>query len=144
MKRMGLVLVGMLCCTVAWADDAKKELEKFEGEWKVLSFEVKGQKGDVAEFKDFKLTIKGDKFTFQAREDKLEGTIKPDGSKSPRTLDVTGKDSAGATVTSAGIYEFDKDTMKICYVVNSQDRPKEFKTSPDSEAFLVVYQREKK
>jgi hypothetical protein len=128
MRRGIAVLAVLLVSLVVNAqEDAKKELQKFEGTWKVAAFEQKGQKADAEAFKEFKLTIKGDKFT----------------SKKPKALDVEGKNSSGETIKSAGIYELDKDSMKVCYRLNSTDRPKEFKTGPDSDDFLVIYQREK-
>jgi uncharacterized protein (TIGR03067 family) len=144
MRRGIAVLAVLLVSLVVNAqEDAKKELQKFEGTWKVAAFEQKGQKADTEAFKEFKLTIKGDKFTFESPGDKMEGTIKVDPSKKPKALDVEGKNSSGETIKSAGIYELDKDSMKVCYRLNSTDRPKEFKTGPDSDDFLVIYQREK-
>src|SRR5262249_18657664 len=113
------------------ADDAekqeavKKELKKFEGTWGVGSVERNGGPLPKDDLMDVRLPIKDDKFNIQRRDITTEGTFKVDPAKKPKVLDATSTED-GKKVNILGIYEFDGDTLKVCYTTEGGERPKEF------------------
>jgi uncharacterized protein (TIGR03067 family) len=137
----------------------RKELEKLEGTWKVLSREVKRTNTPAEEVKDLQLTIKGDRWTMTHSRGVDKAIIKIDPAQEPKTIDWTFtalgamgktlKPPAGRKIVSRGIYklvytEGDGETLTVCRVDQPRvARPKEFKTTENA-GLLFVFKRESK
>jgi uncharacterized protein (TIGR03067 family) len=139
-----LVAVGLMVAADKPADDAKKELKKFEGTWKFASVEMGGEKVPLEGLKDAKLELKDNKFTSTIGKEVYKGTFKVDVSKKPKTIDITFTEGPDKDKTFLGIYELDGDTYKVCLDPSGKKRPKEFKTEKGSMVVLEVLKREKK
>jgi uncharacterized protein (TIGR03067 family) len=132
------------------AQDLKKERDKLEGEWTIVSVEGKGKKLPDDYIKGWKLTIKGDQWTFMSRKTEYKSTFKIDPAKDPKTIDLTGKSfdlTKGADVESLspGIYKLEGDTLTVCRTSFDPERPKEFKTTEETGARRIeVWKRAKK
>ena len=68
--------------------------------------------------------------------------MKVDSSKSPPEMDIVGSKGPNQGKKIPAIYELNGTTLKICYDLSGKSRPKEFKTTPDSQLFLVEYKRQ--
>jgi uncharacterized protein (TIGR03067 family) len=124
------------------AQDAKKELEKLQGEWTMVSLEQRGKKVPDETVNLYKLTIKGDQWIVKAGDGpESKVTFKIDPSKDPKTLDMTFK-GADEETSSQGIYKLEGDTLTLCRTVGDRERPKEFKTTEEA-GILVVWKRAK-
>ena len=137
----------------------KKELEKLEGKWKVVSREVKRTTTPAEEVKDVQLTVKGDKWTMTHSRGVDKALIKIDPAHEPKTIDFTFislgamentyKVPARRKIVSRGIYklvysEGDGETLTVCCVDQPRlPRPKEFKTTGTA-GLLFVFKRESK
>jgi uncharacterized protein (TIGR03067 family) len=131
---------------LAGADPGKqnaKELEPFQGTWKIAALEVEGNKLDIDDFKETRLTVKGDTFTMATAGATYKGTFKIDSAKKPKMIDMSYTDGPEKGKTSLGIYEIDGDTWKICIGLTGKERPKEFATKADSGHALEVLKRDK-
>ncbi len=124
--------------------DVAKEFKKFRGNWTFKSVKAGGKKLPAEPFKGRTVTFDGDKY-FVKRGDKVEevATLKLDPSKSPKTLDVRVTDGPNKGAVMLGIYEFDDDTLKVCFDPKGKKRPTAFKTAGSS-SVLVVHKRVKK
>jgi uncharacterized protein (TIGR03067 family) len=123
-------------------NDEKKELDKFQGEWKMVSLEQQGKTAPDDVVKDYVLTVKGDQWVVSSGGKAAEpATIKIDPTKDPKTIDLTRKVGDKETV-SRGIYKLEGDTLTLCRT-GTGERPKEFKTS-DSGGILVVWKKTSK
>jgi uncharacterized protein (TIGR03067 family) len=147
-KLLAVAVVGLLLAADQPKDDAaKKELEKFQGNWSLVSVETNGQKEPEEQVKtaDVKLTVKGDKFALKFMGQSIEGTLKIDAAAKPKSYDAKATDPQGNVIESLGIYEFDGDTLKVCFVRAGMGaaRPKEFQTKEGSGATLEVFKRDK-
>src|SRR6516164_3853246 len=122
----------------------KKELEKFQGRWVLVSATIDGKAWEEDEIKHRSVVFKGEKLTLLYK-DKERGTasLKIDPSKSPAQIDTTAEDGPRQGGTSKGIYKFDGDTLTICFVLDSKDRPTEFASKPGSGTLLIVHKRAK-
>ena len=141
MRYATVLLAAGLMVAADTKDDVNKELEKFSGAWTVVSVERGGQKtpADMVKELNLKLVIKGDVYEAFAGENSLDkGTLKVDGSKTPKAVDVLTK---GMTILA--IYEFNGDEMKCCYDLSGKERPKEFKTAAGTMQMLAVYKKQK-
>jgi RNA polymerase sigma factor (sigma-70 family) len=132
-------------------DTSKQDAEGLQGSWEAVSVEREGKPLADAEVKklDLRLTIKGTGFTLMtpAAEHFPAGTFKIDPSKLPRAIDFAVESPLRAdkkTSTVLGIYELDRDTLKLMRAHPGQERPAEFKTMPKSEHEVIVFKRAKK
>jgi uncharacterized protein (TIGR03067 family) len=140
-KRAWLILgIGLMI----GADDAKKELDRFEGDWKFVSVEVGGMKMDIAIFKNSLLSCHGDKFTFKEGDMLTHGTFKVDPTKKPKTIDVIFNDGPQKGSTMLGIYKLEGDVYKVCFDTDGKTRPKEFASKEGTRSVYEILQREKK
>jgi uncharacterized protein (TIGR03067 family) len=129
----------------ALADDKanlEQEVKKFQGTWTIESSETGGHALSADSLKDLVLTFEGDKHTVKNGDEVIQvGTQKLDPSKSPKNIDVTLTDGPSKGALMLGIYEFDGDTLKVCFDPLGKKRPTEFKSSPGSENFVNVHKR---
>ncbi len=154
MKRLSFVavvalvmagLTGLLSPVAAQnGGGAKKELEKFQGKWAVVSVTVDGKTQEEDEIKDRFVVVKGAKATAMYK-DKERGTasMKIDPSTSPAHVDNTYEDGPAKGSTLKGIYKFEGNTLTICYGGLGKDRPTEFASKPGSGTILVIEKRVK-
>ena len=142
---LGLMFVSALLMVAADdpKDAVKKEYDKFEGTWKMESFTVDGKPTPIETFAEFRMTLKGEKFTTDSAEGRTNGTYKVDPSKSPKTIDIrfTGGQLDGHSML--GVYELDGDTYKVCLPAGGKERPKELASKPGSGLVLEVLKRVK-
>ncbi len=143
-RLLAIAAVGLFLAAAApKEDDAKKELEKWQGTWILVGAEEKGQKVSDDELKKAPVTliIKDDKFTLKLPDQTMEGTFKIDPAKKPKAYDAKGTDAQGKTQETIGIYEIDGDMLKVCWVPADKERPKEFKADAGSDSYLHTYKK---
>src|SRR6202008_2499266 len=110
--------------------------------WTIESSEFAGQKLPADQLKNFVVIYEGDKHTVKHGDQVFQvGTQKIDPSKSPKTIDVTMTEGPSKGVVMLGIYEFDGDTLKVCFDPQGKKRPTEFKSEAGSQNFLNVHKR---
>jgi uncharacterized protein (TIGR03067 family) len=139
-----ILVVGLFLAADTPKDDAaKKELEKFQGTWKVTTIDQDG-KASIDDFKDSQFIFKGDKYTFKTADLTEEGTIKLDPAQKPPTIDlmITAGDCKGKT--QLGIYKIEGDSLTACFAQpDDKERPKELASKAGSKHIYVVCKREK-
>jgi uncharacterized protein (TIGR03067 family) len=139
--RLLLVLTAGLGILGVAADEAKKELDSLQGEWKLVSATRDGKDMPPERVKGFKNTVKGDRFTITSEgKTAEEGTMKLEPGKKPKQTDLV---LAEGNRTARGIYELSGDTFKLCYAPPGKDRPKEFSAREGTGCTLSVWQRKK-
>jgi RNA polymerase sigma factor (sigma-70 family) len=121
-------------------DLAKKDMEKLQGAWRVISSQVGDEKAPEDEVARRKVTVKGDKLTYDygnERKERQEGTIKLD--PKTRAFDWTWTfPQEGATML--GIYELKGDDLRICF--GELVRPRRFEIGKDDVVWLLALRRE--
>ena len=93
MKRFGLALLSLALLLNARlaraADDAfEKDLATLQGIWRPVSMEMDGKFLPEAQIKKVRLTIEGEKFTFDTGDDSHAGLYKIDPSHDPKQLNI--------------------------------------------------------
>jgi uncharacterized protein (TIGR03067 family) len=132
-------------------DAVKTELDRLQGHWVMVGREHMGKKATPDDLKRLKgvMVIEGDKKTgwsdeMGKKENVQETTIKLDPTAKPKTVDKVVTKGIGKGETLLGIYKLDGDQLTICLAVGGKERPKEFATTTNGNAMVVVYKRVKK
>jgi uncharacterized protein (TIGR03067 family) len=143
----GAIAVLMIVCTSAGQDkdEAKTELDKLQGTWRVVSSQVRDHRVSEDEVARRKVTVKGNLLIYDygnERKEKQEGTIKLD----PKTkaFDWTWTRSwpeNGRTVR--GIYELKDDDLRIGFGKIGLNRPRRLEMGEQDVVWLLVLKREK-
>jgi uncharacterized protein (TIGR03067 family) len=127
------------------ADAVKKDMQRLEGNWSMVSGESNGTlmpenflKGSKRVAKDgvTSVTIGGMPFM------KAKFTVDP--SKTPKTIDYTMLEGLTKGKKQLGIYEFDGDRVKFCFASPGMARPTDFSAKTGSGRTTSVWQRDKK
>jgi uncharacterized protein (TIGR03067 family) len=119
------------------------DADALDGTWLPSAAELGGKPFPEEVRKTIKLVIQDDKYTVTVGKQVDQGTVKLNPSAKPKELDITGTDGPNKGKTILAIYERDGDTLRVCYDLGGQNRPREFKTEAGSPVFLVIYKREK-
>ena len=114
-----------------------------DGTWKPVSAELAGKPWPQQVLDSMKLILKDDNYTVQVGDNKDEGTVKQDPSKSPKAMDITGTNGPNKGKTFLVIYELKGEELRVCYDLSGKSRPTEFATKPNTHLFLVTYRRTK-
>ena len=147
MKWHALLALGVGLLIAADApkeDDARQELKKFEGTWRLLSGEDDGKKLSGEALKSARLTVEGDRHTVRVGEATYKGTHKLDPTKRPKAIDIHDTEGPFKGQTVLGIYELVGDEFRICYAPPGKDRPKKFAGGAGTGHRFHVWKREKK
>jgi uncharacterized protein (TIGR03067 family) len=143
MKRLRLLILPIAFLIAAEpADEAKKDLEKLQGEWVMAALEVDGKPVPEEKLKGTVLTIKADKYSVAVKNTKHEVTIKLDPAKKPKEIDMEFPDGTNAPKIGKGIYKLDGDTFILVRAqATDNPRPTEFGTWPNTGCFMVTWKR---
>lgn len=144
MKPLALTLLSLSALLLAEPQkDAKfeQELAQFQGTWRPISMEMDGKFLSEEQIGKTRLTIKGEKFTFDTGQDSHEGLYKIDPSHDPKHLDIviTRGDEKGKTYLVA--YKFDDGKMVQVMEVSNAKRPTEFSGQKGSGNLLEYWEK---
>jgi uncharacterized protein (TIGR03067 family) len=111
--KLGVLLLSLLLIPSTQAppqDDAKKDLEKFQGNWLIQT--MNGQ--SVPPEAEAYLVFKGDKYEQWNGNDVSErGSFTVDGKAKPMTIDLIITEGGDAGNTQLGLVEFNGDVMSV-------------------------------
>lgn len=123
--------------TPSQAASQKDDKEKLKGTWVVVSVEAGGRKMPEEEVKNrnMSMTFVEDKIVLEGffKGKGARGTFKLDSTKKPRTIDVDLEDEKDAV----GIYELEKDSLKLCISESGTPRPTEFTGKGEQQLFVL-------
>ena len=121
----------------------EKGLRDFRGTWTPVSMEMDGKFLSLDRLKKVRLTIDGEKFTFETGDDSHDGLYKIDPAKNPRELniEVTRGDEKGKVYFV--IYKFENGKMIQCMHVDNERRPTQFTGKAGSKNLYEVWRRVK-
>jgi len=123
--------------------DAAKEAKLLNGKWTPISAELAGRPFPMETLKTIQLTINGNKYATVVGDKSDQGRLDIYPAKKPKAMDIVGTEGPNQGKTFVAIYEFDMQTLRICYDLEGKQRPTEFKTKEGTQQFLVTYKRVK-
>jgi uncharacterized protein (TIGR03067 family) len=127
------------------SDVVRKEREIYQGTWRVTALEADGSKlseDDCARVTvhnqaDGGWTVRLEGFVI------WQGTSTIDPTKTPKWIDFSPTEGTDAGKNFLGIYEFGKDTRKLCYAEAGKERPRDFLAKSGSGHVLITFKRER-
>ncbi len=140
-------LFAIVLVTLTSVAKAEKDLDKFQGTWEVVSAARGGDKAPAERLKRMQIVIKDKTMEIRMGDRVVEtATIEIDSSKDPKTIDFQPKDREERKVEqpSHGIYQFEGDTLKLCWRKRGGERPKEFATKADERGLVLMVLKRKK
>ena len=138
--RLSILVLALILPGVGGDDaQAKKDLDRFQGDWPVVICYV-GASVVTSPGGAHLLSFKGDQMAtvWNGKQPNQRSTIKLDPTKSPATIDIVAGDH-----TYLGIYEIDGKRLRICY--RQDRRPTRFDAkdkADDSNNVLFELKRE--
>jgi uncharacterized protein (TIGR03067 family) len=144
-----LLTVGTLAGDDRTQTSSDVDAKLVQGTWELIYQESRGGKlpdEEAAAMFDGKALFKGNRirYTVQLPHFDFEFAYKLDPTRTPKTIDLTltdVDDQKGIGRIFRGIYQLDKDSLKICY--STGKRPTGFGVSAKSTAILIVLERKR-
>src|SRR5262245_61846033 len=132
-KKLSSVMfisMALVAATSGGDDASKKDLERMQGEWQLVSLMRDGQEQPERELAKMVRAVSGNDLTIVVEGAEgvatLKSTIVLDATKNPKSMDVTRTNGPTKGQVSLAIYEFDGDLLKTCVAPPGKDRPTEF------------------
>jgi len=138
----GFIVSALVLVAGGGDEAAKKERAKFKGTWKITK--VENAKGETDEFKGAELRFDEDgTMELKHNEETKKATYKVNPAAKPKELDIKIDEDGGKTIR--GIYQFEKDKLKLCVDANPDmsERPTEFGVKDNRAILLVTLERAK-
>lgn len=151
MNRAAAVMLVMAMFAGGRAAEAEKkpptaaqQFQRLQGTWKIERWEEGGKAVAAADLKKRELFFGGNVFVFR-REGKVHqaGIAKLDPSADPRTFDFTVREGEAKGDSLRGIYSIEGDTLTLCFIPKSEDRPADFKPEAKLGAVLITAKKPK-
>ena len=121
---------------------ASGEAQRFNGSWGIDSSEANGSPLPAEDLAGLTLTIVGEKYSVTRDGQTDHGVFSVDATKAPKQMDVRPETGPGAGKLIRAIYEFNADTLRVCYATqDGTERPASFTTAPDSGQVRITYKR---
>jgi uncharacterized protein (TIGR03067 family) len=122
----------------AAAKVAKKDTERIQGTWAVISLEENGKKAPTTVV--VAMAFEGDKVKVIRENDEQEGSFRLDPTQEPKTFDLLIEG-----LRTPGIYTLEADQLTICLQLSEHgNRPKRFVTDSKSDGLrLMILERQK-
>jgi uncharacterized protein (TIGR03067 family) len=120
----------------------RKENDRLQGEWIMVSRESGGTPWPQEEVAAYRRIIKGYRYTLTKNGITVaRGLQIPDGVRTPASVDVIESIGEYRGRVRLGIYELDGDFQQVCLGAPDGKRPTEFAASAESGCWLTVWKR---
>jgi uncharacterized protein (TIGR03067 family) len=144
MMNVVLTLALALFVMGAEKDKDQADLDRLQGTWTMVSMEVEGHEVGDENIADKSAVYKGNRLSLMAGDTvRRQGIVTLNAERTPKAMNTWDQDGPFADHTVPGIYEFEGDTLKVCFAQPGEERPKKF-TSKEGTGFIYcVYKRKK-
>jgi len=114
-----------------------RDEERVQGTWISHVQERDGKKFKAS----VRLVIQGSRWVLTIDNDISKGTFKLNLAAKLKSFDASVTEGFGMGIKAVGIYRLEGDRWTICWTVPERNRPTEFKTRPDDNCYLFIFQK---
>ena len=115
------------------------------GTWSCVAATINGKPLADPTVRKLHLTVTSTRYkTERSDEVRFDSTYRLDTTKAPVHINMVGTKGDLIGKEARGIIIVEGDTLKICYTMPGKPRPISFASATNSEAYLIVWKREKK
>ena len=144
--RWALLLITSFLLGAAEADKKEtRDQEAIQGTWKVVGLRLEGQEILGDSVKEMKLVIKGDTMRpegdFPEQEKYGKFTFKLDPTTTPKIFDCTLAAGDDKGMVLEGIYQLERDKLKLCVRLIGKERPGKLAAEAGSGLVLATLER---
>lgn len=118
---------------------SRSDVDELQGTWDVTEVSYAGGLLPAKRFPFARLRIRGDTFTQEGADGKLEMSFRIDSGRNPKTMDMETREFHRETYHA--IYDLNGDTLRICRREADQDRPTTFVSARNTGIFLITAKR---
>jgi uncharacterized protein (TIGR03067 family) len=145
---MKILMATAAALLAAGACAAEKEINvtsRMSGTWSCVAATINGKPLADTTVKKLRLTMTDTRYKTERTDEVLfDSTYRLDTTKAPVHINMVGTEGDLAGKEAQGIIGVEGDTLKICYTMPGKPRPISFVSATNSEAYLIVWKREKK
>lgn len=124
---------------------ARKELVKFQGEWKLVAGEASGQAMPPNIVSAFSMMIKENQYEFRNNLETEKGTLILDPSQKPAQIDIMITEGSFKGQKQIGIYEYTGKKVKFCITQPGETkRPEKFISTAENQCMIFEFEQAKK
>jgi uncharacterized protein (TIGR03067 family) len=135
-------MIGLLFPVLADDPDARAELDKHQGTWKVVSFQREGEETPKEIASTITRVVEDDHVVWYRDGKSFAGTtIRLDPSETPRAIDVIPDGGPQRGKAVLGIYRLEGDELTLCMAAPDAPRPKRFDAPKGSGQTLMTFRR---
>jgi uncharacterized protein (TIGR03067 family) len=122
---------------------AHRSLTELDGIWVPIAADVSGQALVVRELRVARLVLDRGGYEIIDRAEHVvdSGDIRIDRDAVPQAMDIVGLAGPHAGRTMHAIFELDGDRLKVCYDLESAERPHEMRAHDDQLLLSITYAR---
>ncbi|MEW6304319.1 MAG: TIGR03067 domain-containing protein [Verrucomicrobiota bacterium] len=121
------------------------QIDHLQGVWSCVSATINGKVLPEETVKQLRLTLTRDRYqTEKGTEVLFDSGYTVETSARPPRINIVGTEGALAGKEAQGIYALEGDTLTLCYTMPGKERPAGFESAAGSEAYLLVWKREKR
>ena len=148
MKTITVIVTLLVAASGAAA--AEKEISagfisRATGTWSCVNATINGRPLADTSVKKLHLTLTDTRYKTQRNDEVLfDSTYRLDTTKSPAHINMVGTEGELTGKEAQGIIALEGDTLKICYTMPGKPRPTKFESATNSEAYFIIWKRDKK
>ena len=139
MRSATAVTIFLLACGVSEADDSTD----MQGVWLPVEAALGMQQLPRDTLRSMRLKIAGGQYEVVVGNEADRGRLNLDATLTPKALDIVGTEGPNKGKTILGVYELTGDTLRICYNLAGDTRPRDFNPRGEAGLFVVIYKRVK-
>jgi uncharacterized protein (TIGR03067 family) len=111
------------------------------GTWIPISAELAGQPLPQQVLNTIRLILTENRYNAVVAGTTDVGDLTLRSNQQPKAMDILGTEGPNKGKTILAIYELTGDSLRICYDLEGNTRPTEFRTNPGTKLFLVLYKK---
>ena len=145
MKTLLATLLVVASACAAENEIIANATSRMTGTWSCVSATINGKLLSETAAKKLRLTMTHTRYKTERNDEVLfDSTYRLDTAKSPAHINMVGTEGDLIGKEAQGIIAVEGDTLKVCYTMPGKPRPITFASVTNSEAYLIVWKREKK